>query len=87
MGYINLEPEQHEGLVYADVDWCDESEAARATGRLVKEVEDWCNANLRAGWEVFHTQLCDERFAEAIDQFDIGFDDDTDMLMFKMRWL
>lgn len=86
-GYINLDCDQHEGLVFYDVDWSDSHECAMSTGHFVKEVDDWCKANLRGEYKVIHTQICEERFTELLDQYDLEFEDDLDLLMFKMRWM
>jgi len=86
-GYINLDCNQHEGLVYYDVDWSDARECAVSTGRFVAEVEDWCKANLRGEYAVLHTQVCAEKFRDMVDEFELEFDDDLDLIMFKMRWL
>ncbi len=77
-----------ENCVEVDVDWDDEDQAPRGYARMLSEPEAWCKDNLKSVPELDWEQVYDGRpFSAAPSyQFTLTFDDDADMIMFKLRW-
>jgi hypothetical protein len=82
-------PPEYLGIVGVDIDWCDDREAAHAFTVIRRDVRVWCEENLHAGWEITSAQLpAPYPFdRDGLYEFTFSFETDSDMLLFKMRWL
>ena len=85
MCYIAL-TKQLENLVEVDVDWDDEANAPAGTARLKREVSAWCDANLKSHELDWESSVVDRDIGGMEFKFFLSFEDDADMILFKMRW-
>jgi hypothetical protein len=83
--YLFFEFSEKSGLAELDVD-ADAHGEARYYPVLRREIHNWCNQNLRDGYELEHENHY-WSFDEFTTRYFIFFNREVDAIMFKMKWL